>query len=417
MGLTLLAVLVVLGVGGREAGPTVRAIASSAVGGPPLAVAVDVQSGRALVVKSAVHNVSVLDTHSGAVLGAMRSGSSPLALAVDAPAGRVFVAAYNPSRPNQPTALCCSGEASVSTLDLRRGRLLHSVPVGLPPLTLAVDAPRGRVFVTSCSEIDRTGRVSLIDARSGRLLRTIRVGPWPRAVAVDERTGQAFITLDDGSGMGRVGMLDRAGVRLLRTSAVNQAPGAVATDERTGRVFVLSQSSVGVVDARTGVLLRTVRMGRPLLDLAIDEQTGRAFVTLQATVRGTGGVSVLDATSGRLLRTSNVDLLPEAMTVDERHGLVFVVSQRIAEDGTPRGPGAVSVLDAASGRLLRTVPIGGIPNAVAVDERTEHLVVPVLTGAAPRPNEWWALWMPWLPSRASRLPAVPSGVTVLAVSR
>jgi hypothetical protein len=235
-------------------------------------------------------------------------------------------------------------------------------------------------------------------------------------VAVDTRTGHAFVTLGNGSGPGCVAVLDRTGVRLLRRIAVDQAPGPVAVDERSGRVFVLSHRGVGVLDAHSGVLLRTVRVGRVPLDLAVDEQTGRVFVTGETTARSSSSVSVLDATSGRLLRTSAVGLLPQAIAVDKRHGLVFVVSRSSDDAGTPTGPGAMSVLDAANGNVLRTVPIGGAPNAVAVDERTGHVVVLVLAGPAVRPQEWWVRWMPWLPSRASRLAAVPSGVSVLSVS-
>ena len=78
---------------------------------------------------------------------------------------------------------------------------------------------------------------------------------------------------------------------------------------------------------------------------------------------------------------------------------------------------AMSVLDATSGKVLRTVPIEGAPNAAVADERAGHIVAPVLAGPAVRPQEWWVRWMSWLPSGASRLPAVPSAVTVLSVSR
>ena len=51
-------------------------------------------------------------------------------------------------------------------------------------------------------------------------------------------------------------------------------------------------------------------------------------------------------------------------------------------------PAAMSVLDPTSGKVLRTVPIEGAPNAAVADERAGHVVAPVLAGPAVRPQEW-----------------------------
>ena len=432
-GRVVLGLLVLLvGVAGArrtEAGPVVHVIARRTLDGTPLAIALEGApqredpGGPAFVLTSDDHGVEVLDPRSGALRGTLAAGSNPLTLAVDTRTGRVFVAGYDPGPPTASLGSCCAnGTARVRVLDIGSGRLVQAVPVGLPPIALAVDAQHGRVFVSSCSPTDRTSRVSVLDARSGRLLRTLVIGPFARAVAVDTRRGHAFVVAADGSERGQVSMLDSSGSRPLRTVAVAPAPDAMAVDERTGRVFVLTPRSVGVLDSHSGALLRMTRLGSDLVSLAVDEQTSRVFATAETALRGTGSVSVLDARSGQLLRTVAVDLLPVAVAVDERHHRVFVASQSLADGGGPPGPGSVNVLDAASGAILRTVAIGGAPSAVAVDAWTGHVLV--LSGAGTAAPAGWRerwraglhRWLPWLPLRRPRTDVVPAGVTVLAVS-
>ena len=122
---------------------------------------------------------------------------------------------------------------------------------------------------------------------------------------------------------------------------------------------------MSVLDLTRGTPLRTVVVSKPSADakgLAVDEQTGRVFVTSGSAV------SVLDATSGSLLRTVRLGAFPVDIGVDTTANRVFV----------PTGFGTVSLLDARSGALLRTVHTGGNPvepPAVAVDERTRRVFV------------------------------------------
>jgi YVTN family beta-propeller protein len=94
-----------------------------------------------------------------------------------------------------------------------------------------------------------------------------------------------------------------------------------------------------------------------------------ATSTCQAFVRNLdGSVNVLDLTRGTLLRTVQVSAQPgyvrlaPAVAVDDRTQRVFV-----ANSGDSTDNGNVSVLDAASGAVVRTVSPGAHPGSVAID--------------------------------------------------
>ena len=93
-------------------------------------------------------------------------------------------------------------------------------------------------------------------------------------------------------------------------------------------------------------VLTTVTVGRLPWRVVVDERSRRAYVVN----RGDGTLSVLDSATGTLLRTRAVGDDPVAAAVDERTGRVFVANRG---DGT--------VLDAYGDAVVATVPVGTDP--------------------------------------------------------
>jgi YVTN family beta-propeller protein len=418
--LVTLGVLAGVMVHGASAGSMVRTIA---VGRNPLAVAVDERIGRAFILNNAGNSVSMLDTATGTLLGTMAVGRDPLALAVDERTGHVFVANNDLGLQDQLSLAlnCCPrGKGSVTVLDARSGAIQRTVRVGLSPLAIALDERVGRAFVVSYGRDNRTGRLSALDTHSGTVVRTVTVGLLPQGVAVDERTGRVFVAGEDSSGLGDVSVLDVMSGRLVRSVTVGQAPGAIAVDQRTGRAFVLNQNSasVSVLDTHSGALVRTTHLGGDPFDLAVDEQTGRVFVANGSNVQVNGrlsvldgSVSILDATSGRLVRSVTVGMLPTAVAVDVRSGRVFVVNKGPVDGNlVPLGNGTVTVLDARSGAVLRTIGVGTYPTAITVDERAGRAIVVNASGTTVRTSQgWWEQAVQWL--QPARLPWLPRPAT------
>src|SRR5579884_1762043 len=154
-------------------------------------------------------------------------------------------------------------------------------------------------------------------------------------------------------------------VSSLATSAV---PVAAAIDPYTGRAVVVTRATrtapgaVLMLDARSGRLVRSdAGQGDAV---AIDARTGRAFVAA-SDPNGNGSVRSISMQSGIVLRTTalTITTVPVPIAVAEQAGRVFI------GNGAPYccSPGTVSVVDAPSGRLLRTVAVGMGPSAIVVD--------------------------------------------------
>src|SRR5919201_1853783 len=383
----------------------------------------------------------VRSASAGSMVRTIAVGRNPVAVAVDERTGHVFVAKNDLGLQDQLSLAlnCCPrGKGSVTVLDARSGAIQHTVRVGLLPLAIAVDERVGRAFVVSYGSDSRTGRLSVLDTHSGTVVRTVTVGLLPQGVALDERTGRVFIAGEDSSGLGDVSVFDVMSGRLVRSITVGQAPGPIAVDQRTGRAFVINQNSdsVSVLDTHSGTLVHTTNLGGALFDLAVDEQTGRVFVANGNNVQVNGrlsvpdgSVSILDATSGRLVRSVTVGMLPTAVAVDARSGRVFVENKGPVDGNlVPLGNGTVTVLDAHSGAVLRTIGVGTYPTALAVDERAGRAFVVNASGTTMRTSQGWCeravQWLqparlPWLPRPATPplIRSVTGSVSMLDASR
>jgi len=104
--------------------------------------------------------------------------------------------------------------------------------------------------------------------------------------------------------------------------------------------------------------------------VAADSQTRHTFVTILTTGGLPGAVAMLDTWSGRLLRTVPVGYNPSALAIAARTARVFVLT----------GNATVVMLDTTTGTLLRTLTLGALPYAVAIDERAARVFVDTADG-------------------------------------
>lgn len=437
-------------------------------------VAMDTSASRVFIDTSHGNDTAmrVLDTRTGMLVRTIHAPDGPAELGVSARASHLFA------------ARATTYTASVRMLDLHSGAVLRTVPIDPNPVAVLVQEQVGRVYVAStgvgignahgCSV---PNSVSILDTRSGLLLRRIHLTTGVNSIAVDERTGRAILTSDNHCFMGpfSIGVLDVTSGRLPRTIPIALRPTRVVVDEATGRAFVLAATPnpfgpapnigrVFVLDVRTGALIRSIPLGSPPTDIAVDERTGRVFVAVGGPSRivsytfpptnsgasgsgmvssgmtrmtiGLGSVQMLDARSGIVLRAIPVGVNPEAVAVDARRGRVFVVNAGSADGYATSGPtrvtikafltapGSVSLLDATTGTVSRTITLDTSPHAIAVDDAAGRAFVINYGSGVPLPiPDPWA-WAPsWLRQRipfappSSRTRIIPSSVSILDTTR
>lgn len=218
----------------------------------------------------------------------------------------------------------------------------------------------------------------------------LALGQNPVALAVDRRDGLVCVVVQGPqdvfgrySGNGLVRIVALSSGRIVHSATVGAEPVAAAVDERSGHVFIANYAdrSVSVLDLRHGWAMHTVTVGVAPRSLAVDERRGRVLVVDDGLVNSMGtrignpSVSVLNAASGKLLHivAASFGSYPTIGGIDERAGHAFVLDTS----------GVVTMLDTASGKTLGSAAVGALyniavagPNSLmAVDSAAGHAFI------------------------------------------
>jgi DNA-binding beta-propeller fold protein YncE len=357
--------IVVLGSGITLLWPNTGPIVGfAAVGKDPWPLVIDAKTARAFVYNRTDGTVSTIDTVTGALVHTALAGSQFAFMTVDRRTSRVFASS--------------GGDDTIYTLDARTGVVLHAVrDTDVTTRQPAMDEASNHVFVGHRD----VPTITMLDARTGAIIRHIPACDGSFALAASVRTGHIFAKCNDGT----TDMLDARTGRVLRTIPISVGSfGYVFVDEHTNRVFSCSNdntNAIDVVDARTGAHLYTIAGVNAVNPPTVDERTGRVYAALggpgipSASVT-TSQIAVLDGWTGRVLRRIKVADNPTVVAVNSRTGHILVASVgAVNSSSQPTGFGVLSVLNGASGALLRRVSIGIFPADMAIDPVARRLLV------------------------------------------
>lgn len=412
--LTLLTVGTVVWVLFRHSNPNSPVVGIITLLGDGRAIALDTRTGRVFVANDPTPRtgkrrgyVSVFDARTGALLRTVTVGRGPSSVVVSERFGRVFVVN--------------AASGSVSVLDARSGLPLRTIAVGLGPSAIAIDDRSHRVFVSALRSNGGLlgGMIQLLDAASGRPLRSVGVGDYPGIIGVDEQTNRAFVVFPGDA----TRMLDATSgqvISIIPVAGVGCPLGA-GVSARTTHIFIPTRIGVAVVDTRSGTVLRTTPIPLaagytihctgpiPTGPIVIGVRSARVFMG-DFVPFARDRLTMLDARSGRVLRTIALGAPALALAIDERRGRAVVALG---------APGGVDIRDVANGRRLGHIDVGGVPMAVVVDGKTGRAFVLVGQGSIPLPDPWaWIpSWLPFLPHHERRVRRLPSHVTVLDIAR
>ena len=215
---------------------------------------------------------------------------------------------------------------------------------------LKVDSAARRVYIS------RSTKVIVIDADSGKLLGEIGDTPGVHGVALVPEIGKGFTS------NGRedtVSVFDLQSLKTLNKIKVGNRPDAIWYDSATKRVFTFNAGSqdATAIDVAKGEVAGTIQLGgKP--EFATSDGRGTVFVNLEDKNQ----LFALDA--DKLTVKERWPLAgceePSGLAMDQKNRRLFVGC----------GNKVMPVVNADSGKVLATLPIGDGVDATAFDDET-----------------------------------------------
>ncbi len=217
---------------------------------------------------------------------------------------------------------------------------------------VSVDETARRIYVA------RATRVMVLNADSGALLAEIPGTTRVHGVALAEEFGRAFIS---NGGTGVVAIVDLKTLKQIGSVKAGENPDAIFYHAGSKRVFVFNGGShdATVIDAANGKAIKTIALsGKP--EFAVQDAKGMLYVNIEDK----NSIAAIDP--GKLAVVHEWPMAgceePTGLAIDRKNGRLFSAcsNQRMM------------IVEAASGRLLGSVPIGRGCDGAAFDPSSGH---------------------------------------------
>jgi YVTN family beta-propeller protein len=212
---------------------------------------------------------------------------------------------------------------------------------------LTFDPGNHRLFIA------RATRVMVVDPDSGKLLTEIPDTPGAHGVALAPDLNRGFIS---NGREGTVSLFDLKTLKVSKKIKVGQNPDAILYDPFSKRVFAFNGRShdASVLDAETAKVVATIPLGgKP--EFAVSDGQGHVFVNLEDK----GELALIDP--HRMEVKARWPLAP----CEEPTGLAFDRANHRLFSGCSNK--LMAIVDADSGKLLATLPIGEGVDGVGFD--------------------------------------------------
>ena len=216
---------------------------------------------------------------------------------------------------------------------------------------LTFDPVGRRLFVT------RGGSVDVLDVTTGKVIGSIPDTRGAHGVALTPDIGKGFVS--DGAA-NTVTVFDLATLKTIATVPTGTKPDAIVYDTASRRVFAANGDSgdLTVIDAVTDGVIGTVALGgRP--EFAAVDGKGRLYVNLEDISK----VAVIDTVGLKVVATYDLGSVcnaPAGLAIDTTKNRLFSTCRNRV----------MAVVDATTGALQASLPIGASTDAAAYDPET-----------------------------------------------
>ncbi|HEY6086521.1 MAG TPA: PQQ-dependent catabolism-associated beta-propeller protein [Burkholderiaceae bacterium] len=254
--------------------------------------------------------------------------------------------------------VACAESNAADVIDLASRKSVGRIPLGDDPEAFDISPDGKTLFVSN----EDDGELSFIDIASGKKTKTVAVGKEPEGVKVAADGKTVYVTSEVAS---LVHAIDIASAKVMHNIKVGKRPRRMALSPDGAELWVTSEldASVGIISTRDHKLLHTLRFEVPGMragditpvGIVISRDGATAFVGLGRA----NHVAFVDVRSRKVTRLVLAGKRAWNVSLDAAEARLYVVNG-LSDDMT--------VIDVASGKALKTIPVGRVPYQAVVIE-------------------------------------------------
>jgi YVTN family beta-propeller protein len=215
---------------------------------------------------------------------------------------------------------------------------------------LTFDAKGGRLFIS------RSTHVMVVDAEKGTVLGDIPDTQGVHGIALVEELGKGYTSNGRTS---TVTVFDLKTLKVLKQIPVGKNPDAIIYEPASKRIFTMNGASndTTAIDTKTDTVAGTIPLeGRP--EFAVSDEHGHVFVNLEDKS------TVVEFDPSKLAVLARWPIAPgeepSGLAIDRKHSRLFSTGANKT----------LVVLNAETGKVVETLPIGGGVDAAGFDPET-----------------------------------------------
>jgi len=214
---------------------------------------------------------------------------------------------------------------------------------------LTVDEGARRLYVSHGTQVE------VIDVDSGKVVGKIENTPGVHGIAVAPELGRGFVSNGQTA---TVTIFDLKNLKKIADVATGKKPDAILYDPATTRVFAFNggSNSATVIDAKEGKVAGTIDLGGGP-EFAASDGKGYIFDNLEDE----GVVLKIDANNMAVEQRWKACDAPSSMAMDRENRRLFIGCRSKV----------MAVMNADTGLVLTTLPIGDHVDATAFDAETK----------------------------------------------
>ncbi|MCO5081359.1 MAG: beta-propeller fold lactonase family protein [Rhizobiaceae bacterium] len=226
-----------------------------------------------------------------------------------------------------------------------------TIDVGSHPAHVIADPAGERAFVSNSGD----DTVSVIELATGRTVTEIATGDYPHGLRMSPDGGTIYVAnVEDGT----VSVIDVQGLNEMHRIEVGKAPVQVGFTPDGSRVYVSlrDENKVAVINTATLQVTDRIDVGRSPIQMHATPDGKFVYVANQGSeTEPDETVSVIDVASGDVVKTITTGKGAHGVTVSDDGAHVFVTN---ILDGT------VSEISVATQSVVRTHEVGKGPNGI-----------------------------------------------------